>query len=55
MPRLVGQPGNRLSKKSGALAVPVNVTMRRPTLANVPALPTLAAPLARTGQFRPLA
>ena len=34
-----------MSKKSDALAVPVDVTMRRPTLLGVPAMPTLAAPL----------
>ena len=34
-----------MSEKSDALAVPVNVTMRRPTLFGVPAMPILAAPL----------
>jgi GNAT superfamily N-acetyltransferase len=32
-------------EKSDALAVPVDVTMRRPTLFGVPAMPILAAPL----------
>ena len=34
-----------MSEKSDALPVPVNVTMRRPTLFGVPAMPILAAPL----------
>ena len=34
-----------MSEKSAALAVPVDVTMRRPTLFGVPAMPILAAPL----------
>jgi GNAT superfamily N-acetyltransferase len=34
-----------MSEQSDALAVPVNVMMRRPTLVGVPALPILAAPL----------
>ncbi len=34
-----------MSEKSDALAAPVVVTMRRPTLFGVPALPILAAPL----------
>ena len=34
-----------MSEKSHALAVPVDVTMRRPTLFGVPAMPILAAPL----------
>src|SRR5919199_7023703 len=34
-----------MSEKSDALAVPVAVTMRRPTLFGVPAMPMLAAPL----------
>jgi hypothetical protein len=34
-----------MSEKSDALAVPVDVTMRRPTLSGVQAMPTLAAPL----------
>ncbi len=34
-----------MSEKSDALAVPVDVTMRRPTLFGVPAMPILAAPL----------
>ena len=34
-----------MSEKSDALAVPVDVTMRRPTLSGVPAMPILAAPL----------
>lgn len=34
-----------MSEKSDALAVPVNVMMRRPTLFGVPAMPILAAPL----------
>ena len=34
-----------MSEKSDALAVPVDVTMRRPTLVGVPAMPILAAPL----------
>src|SRR5919199_2738773 len=34
-----------MSEKSDALAVPVAVTMRRPTLVGVPAMPMLAAPL----------
>jgi hypothetical protein len=34
-----------MSKKSDALGVPVDVTMRRPTLFGVPAMPILAAPL----------
>ena len=34
-----------MSEKSDALAVPVDVTMRRPTLVGVPAMPILAAGL----------
>jgi hypothetical protein len=34
-----------MSDKSDALVVPVDVTMRRPTLYCVPAMPILAAPL----------
>src|SRR5262247_1543696 len=34
-----------MSEKSDALTVPVDVTMRRPTLFGVPAMPILAAPL----------
>ena len=34
-----------MSEKSDALAVPVDVTMRRPTLVGVPAMPIPAAPL----------
>src|SRR5262244_2313661 len=34
-----------MSEKSDARAVPVDVTMRRPTLFGVPAMPILAAPL----------
>jgi hypothetical protein len=34
-----------MSEKSDALSVPVDVTMRRPTLIGVPAMPILAAPL----------
>src|SRR5215467_11775018 len=34
-----------MSEQSDALAVPVDVTMRRPTLCGVPAMPMLAAPL----------
>ena len=34
-----------MSEKSDALAVPVDVTMRRPTLFGVPTMPILAAPL----------
>ena len=34
-----------MSEQSDALAVPVDVTMRRPTLVGVPAMPILAAPL----------
>ena len=34
-----------MSEKSDARAVPVNVTMRRPTLSGVPAMPIPAAPL----------
>ena len=34
-----------MSEKSDALAVPVDVTMRRATLVGVPAMPILAAPL----------
>lgn len=34
-----------MSENSDARALPVNVTMRRPTLVGVPARPTLAAPL----------
>jgi mycothiol synthase len=34
-----------MSEKSDALAVPVDVTMRRPTLFGVPPMPILAAPL----------
>lgn len=34
-----------MSEKSDALAAPVNVTMRRPTLLGVPAMPVLASPL----------
>ena len=34
-----------MSEKSDALAAPVDVTMRRPTLLSVPAMPILAAPL----------
>lgn len=34
-----------MNEKSDALAVPVDVTMRRPTLCGVPAMPILAAPL----------
>jgi hypothetical protein len=34
-----------MSEKSDALAVPVDVTMRRSTLFGVPAMPILAAPL----------
>src|SRR5262249_56878838 len=34
-----------MSEKTDALAVPVQVTMRRPTLFRVPAMPILAAPL----------
>jgi hypothetical protein len=34
-----------MSDKSDALVVPVDVTMRRPTLCGVPAMPILAAPL----------
>jgi mycothiol synthase len=37
--------GSPMSEKSDALAVPVDVTMRRPTLFGVPAMPILAAPL----------
>src|SRR5688572_27462070 len=34
-----------MREQSAALAVPVDVTMRRPTLVGVPAMPILAAPL----------
>ena len=34
-----------MSEKSDALAVPVDVTMRRPTLFGVPVMPILAAPV----------
>lgn len=34
-----------MREQSDALAVPVNVMMRRPTLVGVPAMPILAAPL----------
>src|SRR5690606_14867229 len=34
-----------MSEKSDALTAPVGVTMRRPTLFGVPAMPILAAPL----------
>jgi hypothetical protein len=34
-----------MSDESDALAVPVDVTMRRPTLCRVPVTPILAAPL----------
>jgi hypothetical protein len=34
-----------MSEKSDARAVPVNLTMRRPTLFGVPVMPILAAPL----------
>jgi hypothetical protein len=34
-----------MGEKADALAVPVDVTMRRPTLFGVPAMPILAAPL----------
>jgi hypothetical protein len=34
-----------MNEKSDALAVPVDVTMRRPTLVGVPAMPILPAPL----------
>lgn len=34
-----------MSEQSDALAAPVNVMMRRPTLVGVPAMPLLAAPL----------
>ena len=34
-----------MSEKSDALAVPIDVTMRRPTLFGIPAMPILAAPL----------
>ncbi len=39
--------GSPMSEKSDALAVPFDVTMRRPTLFSVPAMPILAAPLGR--------
>ena len=35
----------KMSETSDALAVPIDVTMRRPTLVGVPAMPILAAPL----------
>lgn len=35
-----------MSEESDAIVVPVDVTMRRPTLFGLPAMPTLAAPLA---------
>src|SRR5215510_1281386 len=34
-----------MTEKSNALTVPVDVTMRRPTLFGLPAMPILAAPL----------
>jgi hypothetical protein len=37
--------GSPMSETSDALAVPVDVMMRRPTLFGVPAMPILAAPL----------
>ena len=40
-----GPLASPMSEKSDALAVPVDVTMRRPTLFGVPAMPILAAPL----------
>src|SRR5918998_4884711 len=40
-----GPLASTMSEKSDAPAVPVDVTMRRPTLFGVPALPILAAPL----------
>ena len=44
--QLIAQPlGSRMSEKSDALAASADVTMRRPTLSGVPAMPTLAAPL----------
>jgi len=33
-----------MSETSDALAVPVDITLRRPTLVGVPAMPILAAP-----------
>jgi hypothetical protein len=42
-------PKFSMSKKSDALAVPVDVTMRRPTLFGAPAMPILAAPRAVIG------
>lgn len=40
-----GPLASPMSGQSDALAAPVDVTMRRPTLVGVPALPILAAPL----------
>jgi mycothiol synthase len=41
-----------MSQKFDLLAVPVDVTMRRPTLGGIPAMPMLAAPLVvRRAQF----
>lgn len=40
-----GPVASPISEKSDALAAPVDVTMRRPTLVGVPAMPMLAAPL----------
>src|ERR671929_10935 len=37
--------GSRMHESSDALAVPIAVAMRRPTLFGVPAMPILAAPL----------
>lgn len=37
--------GNPMSERSGTLAVPVDVTMWRPTLSGVPEIPSLAASL----------
>ena len=34
-----------MNNKSDALAVPINVTMQRPTLLDIPAMPLLPAPL----------
>jgi hypothetical protein len=44
-----------MNEKSDALVVPVEVTMRRPTLFGVPAMPILAAPLrcgVQTGEIQ---
>src|SRR5262249_31806244 len=44
-PVAVDKLASPMSEKSDARAVPVDVSMRRPTLFGVPAMPILAAPL----------